>query len=758
MLPLTMPHLALPPVRSARELKVGDCLGKLLLTDAMGEGATGKIYRALHQTLRIPVAVKILQSAELESNPGLRAQLRAEAQLLAQLSHPNIIRVWDFEDDPELPYIVLEIVEGLSLAELIAQSGRLSPRQALDVITQVADGLAAAQRLGIIHRDVKPGNILLTRARVPKIVDLGLAVVCHPGPLQQAITDSGRVVDIVGTPAYMAPEQFLAPERVDHRSDIYSLGITFFHALTGQLPFDGATPRQVMLSKVQQEVPPPHEIVLGINSAISEVVLRMTQRQPDDRHEDYEDLLRDLRSLRNGVLGETPEPRPARSVVAIEAPAEEPLSPIAPAPEPPPADGDTSLTNATQKVEAPPVLPARLLEAAEAAARAGDRDRACELLRHVVRVEPTSEAAWLALTAVAESDDEKIAAFRRLLDLNPAHSSGREGLAAVVLQAGIAAARRGEAPKARALLAEATNLAPGQEIAWLWRARVADGPDEAETCLRHALEINPTNDKAKEALGRLAGRAPGAGWTCPVCLARAPSAPRNCPSCGALLVLADLAVWRGRPPLGPDVSHKAEGRYRNRLTRRPDAPAHIALALINLNAHRFAEALPHLRAAVALRPTDAALARQVEELARQLAAEAADVAVVSQGTVLVVDESPTIRKVVARTLTEYDYRVLEAGDGATALALVREQTPDLVLLDPALPGMDGYEVCRALRADASTADLPILLLTTRDGLFDRLRARRAGATATLAKPFRPEVLVQVVEEQCRLRRRSRPAP
>jgi hypothetical protein len=157
-----------------RTLEIGSVLGKCLLTELVGQGASGVVYRALHKTLNIPVAVKVLQIEGGGVDPAVVLQFRAEARLLARLSHPNIVRVLDFEDDVRFPYLVLEYVEGLSLAELISQSGRVRTDRAVRVIVQICEGLSAARKLGVVHRDVKPANILLGKEGSAKLADLGL--------------------------------------------------------------------------------------------------------------------------------------------------------------------------------------------------------------------------------------------------------------------------------------------------------------------------------------------------------------------------------------------------------------------------------------------------------------------------------------------------------------------------------------------------------------------------------------------------------
>src|SRR5262249_26367796 len=147
-------------------------------------------------------------------------------------------------DHPRHPYLVLDLIEGLSLGELIHQSGRLQLDRATEIILQAAEGLAAALALGVVHRDVKPGNILIARNGTAKLADFGLAVVSHRGLLTREGLPSAHAP--AGTPAYMAPEQFYTPEHADHRADVYSLGATFYHALTGGAPFEAPSVRELL--------------------------------------------------------------------------------------------------------------------------------------------------------------------------------------------------------------------------------------------------------------------------------------------------------------------------------------------------------------------------------------------------------------------------------------------------------------------------------------------------------------------------------
>jgi serine/threonine protein kinase len=248
--------------------------------------------------LDIPIAVKMLR---LHGESNVYAQLKTEACLLAKLNHPHIVRVWDFEDDREMPYLVMEYVEGRSLGQLIKENGPMRPERAVQVIGQIADGLAAAFQLGIVHRDVKPGNVLLTKDGMIKLADLGLAVFVNG--------DGGSPVGhgLAGTVAYMPPEQSLSAGVVDHRSDIYALGASFYHLLTGRIPFEGATRMEVILKHAKEPLVPPDELVSGVPQEISLVIAKMMAKSVNDRYQTYDELLQDLLHLDAGLNEQQPK-------------------------------------------------------------------------------------------------------------------------------------------------------------------------------------------------------------------------------------------------------------------------------------------------------------------------------------------------------------------------------------------------------------------------------------------------------------------
>ncbi len=263
---------------------IGSVLGKYRLTGYLGEGTTSRVYRGRHLRLPLEVAVKVFRDG-VWRDPAALAQLRDEASLLAGLNHPNVIRLWDFDDEGPHPYLVTELVDGRTLAGLMRDSGPLLPDWAIFLALQVVDGLEAALRVGVIHRDVKPANILLAKDGVAKLADLGTAIT-----LGRTRADGG----LAGTAAYMAPEQARGEAGVDHRADIYSLGATLYHAVGGRIPFTGRSAAEVIVKHALSAPAPLHDVAPGVPPAVSGVVARMLAKAPADRYATYAALRRAL--------------------------------------------------------------------------------------------------------------------------------------------------------------------------------------------------------------------------------------------------------------------------------------------------------------------------------------------------------------------------------------------------------------------------------------------------------------------------------
>lgn len=286
------PHLQSSSSNSRQEIKPGMQLNRYLILECVGRGGSGIVYRGLHTTLKTAIAIKFLKSHY--NDVSAHERFAREAQLLAQLSHIHIVRVLDYEDDPVRPYVVMEYVEGLSAAELIRQSGRLHWPRALQITLDAARGLQAAFKLNIIHRDIKPGNILVARDGIGKLVDFGLATTLQPESDQSDQADNKEPIQ--GTIGYIAPEM-LAHGNSDHRSDIYSLGATLFHLIAGRLPFEGRSVSQVMVKHLQAPVPVLHELVTDVPPQLSIIIQRMMAKDSLRRYQDYHDLIHDLQQL-----------------------------------------------------------------------------------------------------------------------------------------------------------------------------------------------------------------------------------------------------------------------------------------------------------------------------------------------------------------------------------------------------------------------------------------------------------------------------
>jgi serine/threonine protein kinase len=291
-----------PAREPGHALGVGDVVGKYELVERVGRGATSTVYRGRHLKLRFPVAVKVLDAAPLEADPGLLGRLVSEAVHLAQINHPNVVRLWDLEEDGPDPYLVLEYVRGGTLADLIQHKGRLPFPFAWAVVRQAAEGLAEAHKYGIVHRDVKPGNLLLAPDGHVKVADLGLAMTAGADPA--GVGPGGRAP--VGTSAYLAPEQAGDPAGVTFRADIYGLGATLYHALTGRLVFEGRSPLEVIMKHIREAPVPPDRYVADLPPKCSAVVLKMLAKRPEDRFASYDDLRLALAK----AVGDRRAPRP----------------------------------------------------------------------------------------------------------------------------------------------------------------------------------------------------------------------------------------------------------------------------------------------------------------------------------------------------------------------------------------------------------------------------------------------------------------
>jgi len=339
-------------------------------------------------------------------------------------------------------------------------------------------------------------------------------------------------------------------------------------------------------------------------------------------------------------------------------------------------------------------------------AKGGDKKHGRELLLKSVRLDPRSEMAWLWSASVAETPEDSISCLQRVLDINPAHEQAlewskqaRRNLAQSLLARGVAAAKDGDQEAARTLLSQAVEIEPTREVAWLWLASVTEELEEKLTLLQRALDLNPSNEQTQTSLQR---------------------------------VQASLA--------------RARSQRATEATRNEDQTP---------REHAVQTSTTELQAPSWETPTT-----EVDQPAAEVAQPALADSRVSASpfntlpqttarTILVVDDSPTVRKLIAIKLEKEGHRVVPAVDGKDALAKLNDVMPDLIFTDITMPRMDGYQFCKLVRSDETTKHVPVIMLSGKDGFFDKVRGRMAGSTAYITKPFEPETLLKVVNDYCR---------
>jgi eukaryotic-like serine/threonine-protein kinase len=269
------------------------------LMGELGKGAMARVYKARQLSLDRIVAVKILPR-KMNENRDFVERFYKEGKAAARLSHNNIVQAIDVGESPDgFHYFVMEYVEGKTLYDVmspppVGEGRHFTEEEALDISIQIADALAHAHQRGLIHRDVKPKNILLTPQGVAKLTDLGLAR--QTDDAQAAAMEAGKAY---GTPYYISPEQIRGDVDIDFRADIYSLGATMYHLVTGRVPFEGETPSAVMHQHLKQPLVPADHVNTELSAGFGEIIDVAMAKKRDERYASTEELLEDLRSVRN---------------------------------------------------------------------------------------------------------------------------------------------------------------------------------------------------------------------------------------------------------------------------------------------------------------------------------------------------------------------------------------------------------------------------------------------------------------------------
>ena len=266
-------------------VKIGMMIGdRYEILEKIGTGGMSDVYKAKCHKLNRYVAVKVLKQ-EFSENENFVSKFRIEAQAAASLMHPNIVNVYDVGAENDIYYIVMELVEGITLKKYIERKARLSYKEAVSIAIQVSMGIEAAHNNHIIHRDIKPQNIIISREGKVKVTDFGIA---------KAATSNTITSNVMGSVHYTSPEQARGGYS-DEKSDIYSLGITLFEMLTGRVPFNGETTVAIAIKHIQEEMTSPKEFVPEIPGSVEAIVMKCCQKSPDRRYQNMAEVIADLK-------------------------------------------------------------------------------------------------------------------------------------------------------------------------------------------------------------------------------------------------------------------------------------------------------------------------------------------------------------------------------------------------------------------------------------------------------------------------------
>lgn len=281
--------------------------GRYVLENRIDVGGMAEVWRGLDEVLGRPVAVKVLRPS-LAEDPGFLERFRVEAVAAARLSHPSVVRVYDTGVDDGLCYIVMELAEGRNLADVLAERRRLEPGEAVEIARAILEALAHAHAAGVVHRDVKPANIVLAPEGAVKVTDFGIAKAAFAGDL----TTTGR---LLGTARYLAPEQ-VADHPADARADLYAVGLVLYEMLTGRPAFDAETDLATATMRLTREPVPPRALTPGVPRALEKAVMRSLARDPAERYQSADEMRAALDRL--DLTAPAPAPPPA---VPVGAPA-----------------------------------------------------------------------------------------------------------------------------------------------------------------------------------------------------------------------------------------------------------------------------------------------------------------------------------------------------------------------------------------------------------------------------------------------------
>ena len=257
--------------------------GRYEIIEQVGVGGMSYVYKAYDSKKKRVVAIKMLKE-ELAIDDEFVRKFKSEALACKDIRQENVISAYDVVDEDNMHYIVMEYIEGITLNKYIKQKGKLSNEETINISIQVAKGIQAAHKKGIIHRDIKPQNIVINDKGIAKITDFGIA---------RAITSTTKNISVIGTVHYISPEQ-VRNTKVDFRSDIYSFGCTMYEMITGEVPFEGEAPLDIIISHIRNNLQAPHLKNSEVYKSLEKIILKATRMIPRERYQNMEDMISDL--------------------------------------------------------------------------------------------------------------------------------------------------------------------------------------------------------------------------------------------------------------------------------------------------------------------------------------------------------------------------------------------------------------------------------------------------------------------------------
>ena len=270
----------------------GKQLDNYKIISLIGTGSMGGVFKAIDPALEREVALKVI-SYDLSSKENFRKMFIKEARIISKLNHPNIAQIYSIGNQNYILYFAMEFISGLTLKDLIKKNINLNTIKGIDYLIDICRTLEFVKQKNILHRDIKPENILINSSGILKIVDFGVAI--------KTDADGEKQADMVGSPYYISPDAILG-RMIDHRSDIYSLGATYYHALSSAPPFDGKDTEEVLLKHLNEKPVPLHEKNPKVSNLLGSIIDKMLLKDPDERYQDYQEIIKDLQNFRVKVL------------------------------------------------------------------------------------------------------------------------------------------------------------------------------------------------------------------------------------------------------------------------------------------------------------------------------------------------------------------------------------------------------------------------------------------------------------------------